>query len=217
MDETEPGSVFKGLREAVSDPRVWLFCLMQNMHLSASGFKNFMPSVVQSLGFDREVTLLLTCPPYVLGAVISIAMSLTSGRFNERTWHISVSKAVAILGFALAPASLNTAVRYTAMMIFVGATYGSNSISFGWAATVCAQSKEKKAVVMAMLTSISHLSFIYTPYLFVKTDAPRYTIAMSSMAAFSFACAACAWIMRFILKNQNKTLASTGSPTKYPY
>jgi hypothetical protein len=87
----------------------------------------------------------------------------------------------------------------------------------GWAATVCNQSLEKKAVTIAMMTSISNASFIYTPYLFRDDDRPRYTIAMSAMAAFSLLCALCAWAMRIILMKQNKSLAQKGSPTKYPY
>lgn len=33
VDSHDKGSVWAGLRQAVSDPRVWLFCLMQNLHL----------------------------------------------------------------------------------------------------------------------------------------------------------------------------------------
>jgi MFS family permease len=33
VDQTEQGSVWSGLLQAVKDPRVWLFCLMQNLHL----------------------------------------------------------------------------------------------------------------------------------------------------------------------------------------
>lgn len=33
VDETEKGSVWQGLKQAFSDPRVWLFILMYNMHL----------------------------------------------------------------------------------------------------------------------------------------------------------------------------------------
>lgn len=39
-------NVWKGLREACTDYRTWLFALLQNMHLSANSFKNFMPTVV---------------------------------------------------------------------------------------------------------------------------------------------------------------------------
>ena len=40
-------SVWKGLREACTDYRMWLFALMANLHLSSNGFKNFLPTVVQ--------------------------------------------------------------------------------------------------------------------------------------------------------------------------
>lgn len=52
--------MFNGLKQAVKDPRVWLFCLTQNLHLSANGFKNFFPSVVKTLGLSPIMTLVLT-------------------------------------------------------------------------------------------------------------------------------------------------------------
>jgi len=156
-------------------------------------------------------------PPYLIAGFATLYVSWTSGKYNERTWHITGCKAVAILGFALAPASLNVGVRYFAMCVFTIGTYGVNSIILGWAATVSNQSIEKKAVTIAMMTSFSNMSFIYTPYLFRDDDRPRYTIAMSAMAGFSLLCALCAWGMKLLLKRQNKQLALTGSPTTYPY
>jgi hypothetical protein len=103
------------------------------------------------------------------------------------------------------------------MIIFCLGTYGVNSIILGWAATVCSQTQEKKAVTIAMMTSISNASFIYTPYLFRQRDAPRYALAMGAMAVFSLLCMLCAWGIRIILRKQNKTLARTGATTTYPY
>lgn len=40
---------------------------------------------------------------------------------------------------------------------------------------------------------------------------------MVAMAAFSLGTLLCGWLMRVILKRQNRTLAETGAPTKYPY
>ena len=127
VDTTEKGSVWSGLNQAVRDPRVWLFCLMQNLHLSANGFKNFFPSVIQTLGFGRTATLFLTCPPYMIAGALTLFTSWTSGKYNERTWHITGSKTIAIIGFALAPATLNTGVRYFSMCLFTAATYTVNS------------------------------------------------------------------------------------------
>lgn len=43
-------------------------------------------------------------------------------------------------------------------------------------------------------------------YLWMDEDAPRYTIALASSAAFSAACAAAAWVMRIWLKRTNKKI-----------
>lgn len=32
VDRKEPGSVWSGFKQATADPRVWLFCLIQNLH-----------------------------------------------------------------------------------------------------------------------------------------------------------------------------------------
>lgn len=124
-------TAIQGLKEAALDPKVWLFAFMQHMHLAANGFKNFFPTAVQTLGFNREITLVLTCPPYLIAGAVSVAWSYSSGRFNERTWHITVAKAIAILGFVLGCATLNTGARYSAMIIFSIGTYAVNSIILG--------------------------------------------------------------------------------------
>ena len=109
------GSAWDGLKEAAADPKIWLFVFMQHMHLAANGFKNFFPTAVKTLGFSQTITLVLTCPPYLIAGIISIAWSYSSGKYNERTWHITIAKLIAIFGFVLAAATLNTAARYFAM------------------------------------------------------------------------------------------------------
>jgi MFS family permease len=39
-------SPLDGLKQAVSDPVVWLFAIMAHLHLAANGFKNFVSTVV---------------------------------------------------------------------------------------------------------------------------------------------------------------------------
>lgn len=63
---------------------------------------------------------------YLIAAILTIPYSLSSGHFNERTWHIIGSKAVAITGFILAAATLNTGVRYFAMCLFTIGTCASS-------------------------------------------------------------------------------------------
>lgn len=37
-------SAMEGLKQACKDPKTWIFCLMQNFHLSACSFNSFFPT-----------------------------------------------------------------------------------------------------------------------------------------------------------------------------
>ncbi|KAK0389514.1 hypothetical protein NLU13_3089 [Sarocladium strictum] len=196
-------STMQGLKQAAKDPVVWLFCFMAHMHLAANGFKNFFPT---SLNFNTTITLVLTCPPYLIAGVVTILVSWSSGKFNERTWHITISKIVATIGFAASAATLDTAGRYVSMVIFTIGTYGVNSLILGWCGSVCGQTKEKKAVAIGMVTTIMNISFIWTPYLWIEDSAPRFVPAMAASCGFSLATAALAWWVKVIMKRRNTRL-----------
>lgn len=154
-------STWNGLKQAGKDPMVWIFAMMAHMHLAANGFKNFFPTVVETLGFNETITLVLTCPPYLIAGAVTIAVSWSSGKFNERTWHITISKAVATIGFVAACATMDLAGRYVSMVIFTIGTYGVNSLILGWCGSTCGQTKEKKAVAIGIVTTIMNASFIW--------------------------------------------------------
>ncbi|PVH77803.1 major facilitator superfamily transporter [Cadophora sp. DSE1049] len=206
VEEQGKISTIKGLKEALRDYRVWIFVFMQHMHLASNGFKNFFPSVVEGLNFNRTITLALTCPPYLIAGAISVYWSWQSGHYNERTWHITAAKAVAILGFILAFTVNNVAARYVAMIVFAIGTYAVNSIILGWVGATCGQTKEKRAVALSIIVSTSNISFIWTPYLWTNDYGGRYTLAMGTSAAFSSACAAAAWGLRCALQRENKKI-----------
>ncbi|KAJ0327819.1 hypothetical protein COL922a_013386 [Colletotrichum nupharicola] len=49
----ERGSTWECLLQACKDPKTWLFCLMQNLHISACSFNNFFPTIVRSMFNER--------------------------------------------------------------------------------------------------------------------------------------------------------------------
>lgn len=106
------------------------------------------------MGFNNTVTLLLTCPPFIFAGASGIAFGYSSGRLHERTWHITAGLTAAIIGFILASVTMNTAARYVACFIFATGAYSVNSVIISWASSTLSQTKEKKAVVLAM-TNVS--------------------------------------------------------------
>jgi hypothetical protein len=56
-----------------------------------------------------------------------------------------------------------------------------------------------------------------TPYLWPKTDGPRYIIALSSSAAFSVATAMLAWVAKTLFMRKNKALRESDGETQTFY
>lgn len=72
-------------------------------------------------------------------------------------------KIVAIFGFILACATLNTGARYFAMCVFASGAYSVAGINLAWIASTCGQTKEKKAVALALANTMAGIAPIYTP------------------------------------------------------
>jgi MFS family permease len=195
-----------GLMQAIRDPRLYLLALMQNMHLSACSFNNFFPTVVGSLGFSSTITLVLTCPPYLVSGVVGILVGISSGKFNERTWHITVAMGTAMVGFIVSAITLNTAARYVSCFLFASGAYAVNSVILGWVSATLGQTQEKKAVSLSIVNVIANASYIYTAYLYPKSNGPKYTTAMSANTVFAFVTIVCAWTLRVWLMRTNRKI-----------
>jgi MFS family permease len=206
-----------GFMQAVRDPRLWLLCFIQNMHLSACSFNNFFPTVIGALGFNKTITLVLTCPPYLVSGVVSYLAGLSSGRFNERTWHITACMGAAVVGFVISCATLNVAARYISCFLFASGAYAVNSMILGWVSATLGSTPEKKAVSLSIVNVIANASYIYTAYLYPKSGGPRYLTAMATNAAFAFASVAGSWVLKFWLIHTNKKLDRAGDGTAVRY
>ncbi|KAH7001226.1 major facilitator superfamily domain-containing protein [Ilyonectria destructans] len=208
-----------GFFQAVRDPRLWLFCFIQNMHLSACSFNNFFPTVVGSLGFNKTITLVLTCPPYLVSGFFGYLAGMSSGKYNERTWHITVCMGIALVGYVISCATLNTPARYIACFLFASGAYAVNSMILGWVSATLGSTPEKKSVSLSVVNVVANASYIYTAYLYPKSDGPRYLIGMSSNAAFAVMCIAGTWAMRVWLLRDNKKLdqAANAQAVRYAY
>ena len=65
VDEDDSGWLY-GFKQAFADWRLYIFAVALLCIQVASATSNFFPTVVETLGFNRVDTLLLTVPPYVV-------------------------------------------------------------------------------------------------------------------------------------------------------
>lgn len=181
--------MLRGLKQVIRDKHVWIFCFMHHINVrcthprilhqevslpantapehiektASSSFRNFLPTLLETLGYSTTITLVITAPPYLLSAIVVILSGLSSGKHNERTWHLTALKLTAMTGFILGCATLNTGARLFAAFMFVGANYGVTSITLGWVGITCAQTKEKRAAALALVNTCASVSQVWSP------------------------------------------------------
>lgn len=138
------------VRIPASDSDATVFCVCVCVLMLRKSTK----SVLHELGFSDTKALLLACPPYILAGVASVSLAYSSGRFHERTWHITAAFTVAVVGFVAAASTLNQVGRYVACFIFPVGTYAVNSVIVAWVGTTLSQSPEKKAVGLTLFATL---------------------------------------------------------------
>jgi hypothetical protein len=212
-DRREGTSVMRGLRESATDWRTWVLVAAYNFHLCSISFQNFLPTVIQGMVEDSTIALVLVSPPYILAAILGVAMAWSSGRWNERTWHITVCKSITLVGFIISVATLNVAARYFSVFLFVGFSFGINNILLGWVSATVGQTDEKKAVSLAIANSLGNCASIYMPYLWPKSHGDRYIAAWSASIAFSGGVIVIAWFLKFMLKKTNARMRAENPNT----
>lgn len=136
--------------------------------------------------------------------MFALGLSWSSGRFDERAWHIYGGNALAVVGFAVACATTTVAPRYLACFLFAAGSYSTGSIILGWTATNVADSHEKKAVAMAMVNFSAVAANIYTAYLWPDSDSPRFLMGLRSSIGFCVMCMFSANFAWFLFRRLNK-------------
>ena len=96
--DDDPGSLLWGVKQALLDPKLYMFIILQMALLTAQSFNNFFPSIVGTLGYNDTITLLLTAPPYGFAFFCSLAISFHAAHKQERGLHIAIPLGFALLG-----------------------------------------------------------------------------------------------------------------------
>jgi len=79
VDRYDGTTTWAGLRDCLKDKNLWIILVFGHVSFASTNFKNFFPTIVSTLGYNRTITLALTCPPYLVAAAASIGWSWNSG------------------------------------------------------------------------------------------------------------------------------------------
>lgn len=120
---------------------------------------------------------MLTAPPYLFAAVLSLWISWSSDRRPERCIHLLTPLLFGMVGFVVAATTSTTAPRYFSLFLMVGGMFGSYNVALAWISSTFARPRAKRAAAYATINSLGNIAQIWSPYLYDKKYGPKYTVS----------------------------------------
>ncbi|PLB48230.1 MFS general substrate transporter [Aspergillus steynii IBT 23096] len=204
--DSQDQSMFHGAKLAFLDYKLWLLLGTIYGSTSSGTVTNFFPTVMKGLGKGNVETLLLTTPPYLIGAVVMLANAWHADKTGERYFHIVISPVVGLVSFILAVATTSFAARYVAMCLMIGGIYAGYVVALGYISNVLPRPASKRAAALALINCLSNVCQVYAPYLYPNEDGPRYLKAFVHNMAMSVMTILFGTILRIVLVRLNKKL-----------
>ncbi|KAF2116462.1 major facilitator superfamily domain-containing protein [Lophiotrema nucula] len=205
---SEEQTFLYGAKLAATDPKAWLLLACIYGFTSSGTVTTLFPSVVQGLGYNRIITLLLTAPPYVIGVLAILLNAWHADRTRERYMHVALPPVLAVIAFIIAAATTQFGPRYLAMCLMIGANYSGYVVALAWISNVIPRPPAKRAAALAGINALSNVCQIYAPYMYQGVDsyAPRYVVPMIVNAITSLWAIVFATVLRFVLVRLNKKI-----------
>ncbi|KAF2756162.1 MFS general substrate transporter [Pseudovirgaria hyperparasitica] len=205
-DEAGASGIVEGVRMAFRDGRLYVFTLVQHASLLSQTFQYFFPSIVQTLGYGRTETLLITAPVWIGTFLVSLAVTYSSGKTGDRSLHIILLMMVSFVGNVIATATTNVPARFFAMFLMPMGAVAAYQVILAWVANSFSRPLVKRSACISFANMIGNTANIYGPYMYPKTDSPRYIPGGSATAAVALFVAGMAGIIRLLLARENSKL-----------
>lgn len=200
----EAGSIKEGLRDALTDVKVWLLVGVQICLLSSETWTYFFPSIVDTLGYSSTISLLLTAPPYIFGFLTSLGNSFLAqytGRYMILTiWPLMLD----VVGNVMVISSHVTAIRYIGMFFMCAGSFSAFNVIQAWIGSTVPRTRTKRAVAFALVNVIGNSANIYGPYFFPASSSPQYVLGGVALSSFAAGGSLFAVVLAWYLNTMNK-------------
>ncbi|KAJ9105374.1 hypothetical protein QFC21_001743 [Naganishia friedmannii] len=156
------------------DWRTWCFglCFM-SATLPSYAFAYFLPVILAGQGYSYKLTLFLSAPPYIVGAVYTFIIAFSSDKLRLRGVFVSLNALVTIVGCLLIGYVKNKDVKYFgAFLAIMGGQCNVPSVLAYQANNTITYSK--KAVASAIVIGMGGIGGIMASTVYRQVDYPRY-------------------------------------------
>lgn len=191
----------------LKDPLYWTWALISlSFGVPLASVNNFLPQIVGSLGYSTIRTNLFTVAPNVVGTVAVLALTFSSDYFRERSIHICIPLATALIGFVIL-GSINPlerqGVAYFACFLLTTGAFAPSVLVSAWYSNNTPR-ESRRAVVAAVMVALANSSGLISTNVFRAQDEPKYVPALATSAAFGGVCLILVSSMGIYMRIENR-------------
>ncbi|KAH8807883.1 major facilitator superfamily domain-containing protein [Xylogone sp. PMI_703] len=195
------------IKSAFADWRIWLGIIpFWGCTIGTYGFTATVPTVLLEMGYSSTNAQLLTVPIYVFGLLATVVAAFWSDRVQQRTPFIMGGFAIAVVGFIgelAIPHPRLSGVTYFFLFLIAAGLYSPFVCIVTLIGNNLAPSS-KRAVGMALLSSIGNMGGICGSNIYFSKEAPRYPAGFGTSLGISVASIIAAYALRVIYRKENK-------------
>ncbi|GAB1205191.1 hypothetical protein APSETT445_003861 [Aspergillus pseudonomiae] len=205
-DEAKSNNLREALWLVFSDKRIYLFILLQHTSLLSQNFQYFFPTIVQTLGYGNIETLLITAPVWIATFIVSLLVTWSSGRTNDRGLHIISLMLVSVVGCVICTATTNIGAKFFGMFLMPMGAVSAYQIIIAWVANSFPRPLVKRSAAIATANMIGNTASIYGSYMWPSSAGPRYIAGGSATAGIALLVAILAFVIRMVHARMNRRL-----------
>ncbi|KAG1886167.1 major facilitator superfamily domain-containing protein [Suillus subluteus] len=172
-DEVGKQTTMQGVRDAVSDWKVWWFSVAATFQIVGCSFFGYFPTLCATLGYDTTVTLLLCAPPWVFAAIVAFILTGYSDKKQKRYKCFVISNAFGVLAFTVSAITMNKVARYISLFVIAQIIVGY-MVLLGWISNIFAREPAKRAIAIALMNALAQIGGIIGSYVWPLKWGPSY-------------------------------------------
>ncbi|KKZ63810.1 hypothetical protein EMCG_01914 [[Emmonsia] crescens] len=185
--------------------------------ITVSGYATalFIPSIVNSLGYNGIDSQIQSIPVWVVAAVVTMIVSYFTDRFKHRYGFVIFGVAFASIGYIILlcqgplDGGLKVGVRYMAVFFVTSGCYVVQPVTIVWLANNLG-GHYKRAVGLAIQVGIGNIGGIIASNVFVRSQGPRYFVGYGVSLGMMIFCGVMSTIFAIGLARENRIREAGG-------
>uniref|UniRef100_A0A0B7JNU2 Major facilitator superfamily (MFS) profile domain-containing protein n=2 Tax=Bionectria ochroleuca TaxID=29856 RepID=A0A0B7JNU2_BIOOC len=174
-------------------------------------FSLFLPTIIQNMSFtgpeDIIKNQLLSVPPYILAALLTVAVGFWSDRIQRRGIFNICCAPVSILGFVMLICTTDPMVQYAGTFLGAMGIYPAISLTIAWIANNV-EGVYKRGIVLGFVIGWGNLNGVVSSNIYF--NAPRFFEGHAVIIAYLFICIFGGSILMTVLLSRENRRRSKG-------